>query len=157
MCNFEEKCNAFYQSFGAHKAMVLSTSFGDKVTSRMMSVILLEDAFYFQTDKNFRKYEQIKQNPHVAFCVDNIQIEGICTEVGTPADNSEFCSLYKKYFPNSFTMYSLLDSEVLFEVKPTFIQKWIYEENKPFVETWDFALQEYKKSEYKLIGETNDN
>lgn len=38
----------------------------------MMSVVLINGVFYFQPDKTFRKYEQIKDNPNVALCIDNI-------------------------------------------------------------------------------------
>ena len=30
----------------------------------------------FFPDRTFRKYEKIRQNPHVALCADNIQTEG---------------------------------------------------------------------------------
>ncbi len=43
----------------------------------MMSIIIDGGKFYFQTDKDFRKYEQIKGNPHVALCIDNLSIEPI--------------------------------------------------------------------------------
>lgn len=95
--------------------MVLSTSYQDKVTSRMMSVIIFDGEFYFQTDKNFRKYNQIKNNPNVLLCCDNISVEGICTELG----------------------------------KPLYIQIWIYENAKPYIEILDFKSNEYRKTLYE--------
>lgn len=79
---FMQECNEFYEKLGSHKKMVLSTSCKDKVTSRMMSIIVLNNMFYFQTDINSRKANQILSNSYVALCVDNIQIEGVCKNAG---------------------------------------------------------------------------
>lgn len=57
--------------------MVLSTSLNDVVTSRMMSVVLINKKIYFQTDRTFRKYRQLKENPRVSLCVDNMQIDRV--------------------------------------------------------------------------------
>lgn len=148
MNEFKIKCQEFFEHMGNHKTMVLSTSLNDKVTSRMMSIIIIHGKFYFQTDNTFRKYKQIQGNPHVALCTDNIQIEGVCREVGRPQDNSEFCKLYREYFSVSYELYSGLENERLFEISPTFIQKWIYDNGKPFVEAFDFENKTYSKWEY---------
>lgn len=148
MNNFENTLKDFYKDFGTHKAVVFSTSLNDKVSSRMISVVVIDGDFYFQTDRKLKKYNQIKENENIALCIDNISIEGICSEVGVPIENDEFCKLYKEFYPNAYEMYSKLDDEVLFTVKPTFIQKWIYENGKPFIETWDFETQRYEKIPY---------
>ena len=145
MNDFESKCRALFESIGDHKTMVLSTSLHDKVTSRTMSVVLIDREFYFQTDLSFRKYRQIRENPNVALCTDNIQVEGICAEMGFPHDCPEFCGIYKRYFSAAYDMYSGLESERLFAVKPTYIQKWIYEAGNPFVESFDFVKGVYQK------------
>ena len=119
----------------------------------MMSVILLDGALLFQTDRNSKKYSQIKVNPNVALCANNIQIEGICKEIGKTADNAEFCKSYKEFYPSAYELYSNLESEVLFCVEPVFIQKWIYENGKPYIETWYFSSKEYKKQPYYTEGE----
>ena len=91
---FEEKYAMFWQKFGTGKKMVLSTALENKVTSRMMSIIALDGRLYFQTDRNFRKYAQLKGNPNVALCIDNIQLEGHCEEIGHPFENTYFCKSY---------------------------------------------------------------
>ncbi|MFQ7174659.1 MAG: pyridoxamine 5'-phosphate oxidase family protein [Thomasclavelia ramosa] len=48
----------------------------------MMSIVVLNKKIYFQTDRTFRKYKQIKENPQVSLCIDNIQMEGYCEQVG---------------------------------------------------------------------------
>ena len=70
----------FWQELSPARKMVLATALAEKVTARMMSVVVLEEKLYFQTDITFRKYQQIRSNPHVALCADNIQIEGYCQE-----------------------------------------------------------------------------
>lgn len=85
----------FYKELGESKKMVLSTSLNDVVTSRMMSIVILNKKIYFQTDRTFRKYNQLLENPKVSLCIDNIQIEGYCKEVGIPSNNVEFVDAYK--------------------------------------------------------------
>ena len=149
MNSFELKKEEIFSNFGYSKNMVLSTSYQDKVTSRMMSVIIFDGEFYFQTDKNFRKYNQIKNNPNVSLCCDNISVEGICTELGKPLDNNRFIKLYEKYYNYSYQQYSSLQNERLFKVTPLYIQIWIYENAKPYIEIIDFKSNEYRKTLYE--------
>lgn len=51
---FKEKYSKFFEKIGRSKFMVLSTSKDDFVTSRMVSIIVIDGKFYFQTDKNFK-------------------------------------------------------------------------------------------------------
>lgn len=148
MIDFEKKANDLFGDLGTHETMVLSTALNNIVSSRMMSVIIRDGVFLFQTDSNSRKYSQIKGNPNVALCVNNIQIEGVCKEIGKPAEDTEFCKLYKEFYSSAYELYSNLESEVLFAIEPGFIQKWIYENGKPYIKTWDFNLKEYKKQLY---------
>ncbi len=150
MSQFDEQYTELLKKLGESKSMVLSTAWNDKVTSRMMSIIILDGEFYFQTDTTFRKYEQIKNNPSVSLCIENVQIEGVCEEIGNPKDNQRFIEAYKKHFYYSWERYSTLSNEKLFVIKPNFIQLWIYENNKPFVEIFDMIKQEYKKIEYEV-------
>ena len=147
---FEDKLDDFFKEFKAGRKMVLSTSYDDYVTSRMMSIIQKDGNFYFQTDKTFRKYNQLIHNKHVALCIDNIQIEGICKELGHPMENLEFAELYKENFPNSFHNYTSLPNERLFCITPTYIERWIYIHKMPFLETFHFEKQEYRLQKYQL-------
>ncbi len=148
---FNDIIQAFFKEFGDSKKMVLSTSANDKVTSRMMSIILLEGCFYFQTDKNFRKYAQIKENPNVALCIDNVQIEGICHELGHPMENNDFCRLYEKCFKSSYDRYTSMKNERLFKIEPKYIQKWVYENSIPYIEKYRIDECEYEKIMYEAI------
>lgn len=138
----------FYKELGESKKMVLSTSLNDVVTSRMMSIVVLNKKIYFQTDRTFRKYNQIKENPKVSLCIDNVQIEGECEKVGMPSDNAEFVEAYKKHFPSSYTRYSCLKNERLFVVTPTFVEKWLYIDGIPYIEIFDIVHRQYELRQY---------
>lgn len=144
---FQQYAKELFQEIEPGKKMVLSTSYQDHVTSRLMSVIAINGKFYFQTDSGFRKYEQIIRNSRAALCFDNIQIEGVCRELGHPSAIPEFCECYRNRFPGSYEKYTGLRSERVFEIQPTYIQKWIYVDGKPFIEQFDFTQQEYRRLE----------
>ena len=148
MSLFNDKYNAFLIEFGQGRKMVFSTSENNRVSSRMMSVIQFDGIFYFQTDITMKKYRQIKANRNVALCIDNIQIEGICEEKGRPLDNSQFCDIYQKCFRGSFDAYSSLKNERLFVVKPLFVERWIYRNGVPCIETFDVENKQYNYKEY---------
>lgn len=151
MSVFMEKYESFLMEFVKGKTMVLSSSENNKVTSRMMSIVHNNGLFYFQTDKTFRKYHQLISNPQIALCADNIQIEGVCKEIGHPMDNAAFCSIYKECFCGSFNRYSSLKNERLFVVEPTYVERWIYIDGVPFMETFDVEKQEYKLTKYEGV------
>ena len=148
MSVFTEKYENFLTEFAKGKKMVLSSSENDKVTSRMMSIVCIDGLFYFQTDKNLRKYHQLISNPHIALCIDNIQIEGTCEEIGHPMDNPLFCSKYEECFRGSFKAYSSLKNERLFVVNPMYVERWVYIEGVPFMETFDVKNEEYSLDKY---------
>ena len=116
MNTFSDKFEAFLSDFGKGRKMVLSTSENDIVSSRMMSVVQIDGVFYFQTDITFRKYRQLSANPNVALCIDNIQIEGICEEIGQPLQNALFCERFEECFKGSYDAYTSLKNERLFAV-----------------------------------------
>ncbi|MCM1263536.1 MAG: pyridoxamine 5'-phosphate oxidase family protein [Butyrivibrio sp.] len=148
---FEKEYLKFWKEFGKSKKMVLSTAVNDIVTSRTMSIINLNNILYFQTDNTFRKYNQLKSNPHVALCIKNIQIEGLCSEIGCPIDNEDFCNAYKECFTNSFYRYTMLKNERLFSVTPTFIERWIYIDGVPYTQILDVTNRKYISKQY--LGE----
>lgn len=139
-----------FKEIGEKRKMVLSTSVHDTVSSRMMSVIILDRKFYFQTDITFRKYDQIMTNPNVALCLDNLQIEGCCREIGRPIDHSAFMTAFQKYFIGSYNSYSHLDNERLFEVKPAYIERWLYVDGVPYTEVFDIPNSSYSLKKYNV-------
>lgn len=142
------KLDDFFSSFGKGRPMVLSTSEKDKVSSRMMSVVLMDGRFWFQTDRTMKKYRQLSANRNAALCADNIQIEGICEEKGHPLENAAFCELYKECFRGSFNAYSSLKNERLFALTPVLIERWIYQDGVPYEETFDIENGRYTCERY---------
>ena len=151
MEQFSEKLRQFFADFGKCRKMVLSTSENDRVSSRMMSVIQINEEFYFQTDKELRKYHQLSVNSNAALCIDNIQIEGICEEKGHPLDNADFCALFRDCFRGSFDAYTALKNERLFVFRPLYIERWIYNDSVPFIEVFDINEQRYSFERYMGI------
>ena len=142
---FRSNLSRIWRKIGTHGIMVLSTSAEDRVTSRPMSVIVLNEKFYFQTDESYLKYKQICKNQNIALSVNNFSIEGKCRSIGHPLDenNQFFADSYKKHFRGSFNAYSALPTEMLLEITPTLIYSWEYKLTKPFMEFFDFENELY--------------
>jgi len=136
-----------------HKIFVLATYADNRVTARSMSCVNKGLIIYFQTDTRFLKFKQIEQNPHVALCAGNVQIEGIAKIKKHPLDpsNQEFIELYKQHHLGSFKNYSHLKHNVVIEVEPTLITLWKYEENKPYRE-FLYVHEERAEREYYDIS-----
>ena len=145
---FRDKYTAFQKEFGLGRKMVLSTSENSRVSSRMMSVIHINGEFYFQTDITMKKYHQITANNNVALCIDNIQIEGKCLELGHPLDYAQFCAAFQECFKGSYDAFTALENERLFVVIPHYIERWIYKEGVPYNEFFDIEKQEYSCRQY---------
>lgn len=138
----------FLSDFGKGRTMVLSTAEDNIVSSRMMSVVLIDGLFYFQTDCTFRKYHQLIRNPNAALCIDNIQMEGICEEIGHPLKHRAFCTHFSECFKGSYHAYSALQNERLFVFRPIRIERWIYREGFPYVENFDIRSGTYRICPY---------
>ena len=121
MNTFDDIYAKFLLDFGKGRKMVLSTSESNRVSSRMMSIVQIDGTFYFQTDLTFKKYHQILSNPNVALCIDNIQIEGICEEIGHPLECVPFCDVFQEYKPRVTR-----EIEFLGEIKHDISRRKIY-------------------------------
>lgn len=147
--DFSEKLPALWKKIGIHGVMVLSTCAENRVTSRPVSVVVIDGKFYCQTDENYLKYKQLMQNENAALSVKNFSVEGKCRSIGKPADNQFFIKAMKKHFLPAYMNYSKLETERVLEFVPTLIYSWSYELAKPYMEYWDFKNLSYRK-EYKL-------
>ncbi|MBR5372193.1 MAG: pyridoxamine 5'-phosphate oxidase family protein [Oscillospiraceae bacterium] len=145
---FTENYQAFLAAFGQGRTMVLSTAADGLVSSRMMSVVRIGGTFFFQTDTALRKYRQLAANPNAALCIDNIQIEGVCKELGHPLKHPDFCAVFKACFKGSFDAYTALEQERLFSLDPRRIERWIYKDGVPHIETFDLEAKQYSFRKY---------
>lgn len=150
MSLYQEKLAEFYQKLGVAKKFVLATSKEDRVTARTMSCICFDQAVYFQTDSNFLKYEQLISNPQVALCSDNIQIEGIATDLGHPmdVDNLFFAKVFEQRYKSSFDSYTGLETEVLVKIVPKKITLWEYQNGSAVRLIFDIEKEEYREEPY---------
>lgn len=144
--------NEIFGILGKKKIMVLATSYGESVTARNMSCIILGKKIYFQTDSAFQKIKQITGNPNVALCVDNIQIEGIAKIRKHPFDeeNKEFISVFKEAYIGSYECYSHMKNEVVIEIEPTFITLWKYEGSQPYRDFLDIKGNKAYRAIYEI-------
>jgi len=130
--------------------MVLATSSKDIVTARNMSVITVNDKIYCQTDKNMTKTLQINENPHVAYCIDNIQITGKAKVVGKWDENKRILAEYKKRHNSSYEKYKNVKDEVVIETTIEKIQLWEYKDGKPYIIKLNLVENTFESKEYKI-------
>ncbi len=128
---FSEAKQRFFKQLGDWKIMALASSVQDYVMVRNVSCLIYHDKIYFKTDKNFRKTQQIFQNPRVALCCGGVQVEGIAQNKGLVIDEPGrlFEAGYKKYLWGSYNAYSHEEDEILIEVTPKFVEIWDTDEN----------------------------
>lgn len=153
--DYQESYNQFFIELGEHKKFVLATSANNRTTARMMSCLIIQKKIYFQTDKQFLKFQQILSNPLVALCIDNISIEGTAKIMDHPISikNKDFTQLYEKYYKPSFDKYSHLKDEIVVEIEPTLITQWCYDNGKPY----RYLLTVSKKKLSKNITRQNNS
>lgn len=148
--DFQEAKARLFGMMQNGKIMVLATSQNDRVTARAMSCIVFDEKIYFQTDKTFLKYQQIKSNPNVALCFSNVQLEGTAKTAGHPLDakNSRFAQLFEEQYKGSFDAYTHLKNEIVIEVDISQAVSWNYEGGRPYREFIDFKKNEAVKEYY---------
>ena len=88
--NYNDLEQQVIKALEENKIWILSTSENDIVTSRAMSIINDGLNIYFQTNKCYIKYQQMKKNKNVALCYNNISIEGNATGLVTIPDQEWF-------------------------------------------------------------------
>lgn len=142
--NFEAAVQKMFEMLGNSKIMALATSKNDHVFVRNVSCVFYDNKIYFKTDKNFRKTKQLLENPQVAICWDGIQVEGIAENKGLVIDEEDrrFEEAYRKYLWGSYNAYSHVDSEILIEITPKFVEIWDQDSDKRGFQTFlDFDEQ----------------
>ena len=123
---FAQAVDLMFEKLGDSKIMALASSVNDYVMVRNVSCLFYDGKIWFKTDKNFRKTQQLYQNPHVALCWSGVQVEGIAENKGLVVDEPgrKFETLYQKYLWGSYNKYSHEDTEILIEVTPKFVEIW---------------------------------
>lgn len=123
---FDQAVELMFEKLGDWKIMALASSVNDYVMVRNVSCLFYDHKIWFKTDKNFRKTQQLYQNPHVALCWSGVQVEGLAANKGLVIDEPDrrFEKLYKEFLWGSYNKYSHEEDEIIFEVTPKFVEVW---------------------------------
>ena len=66
----------------------------------------------------------------------------------TPEWKITIVNLYQKCFQGPFDAYTSLKNERLFAIKPLFLERWVYRNGVPYMETFDVENREYNYRKY---------
>ena len=148
---FDQAVELMFRKLGDWKIMALASSVNDYVMVRNVSCLFYDDKIWFKTDKNFRKTQQLYENPRVAMCVGGIQVEGIAANKGLVVEEEGrvFEQGYKKHLWGSYNKYSHEDTEIIIEVTPKFVEVWdTSEENYAYQIFIDFDKEAVEVKPY---------
>lgn len=104
--------------------MALSTCSENRSTIRMVSIINDDLTIYFITLKTSDKFYQLKDNPCIAFCIGNMQGEGIAETIHHPLEGPHFMESYRLQHENTFKIYGYLQDSVVIKITPMLISLW---------------------------------
>jgi len=123
----------------AHHVVVLATSLNDRVTARTVTYATKGLDIYFMSWGHHKKCVQIRGNPKVALCRDNVNIEGVAEILGNPLDekNKEYAQTYRKKLPRDFEGFAHQLGIVMVRVTPTFIVSMVRINNRLCLEHLD--------------------
>ncbi len=148
---FQQAVALMFEKLGESKIMALASSVNDYVMVRNVSCLFYDDKVWFKTDKNFRKTQQLYQNPRVALCWSGVQIEGVAENKGLVVEEPgrRFEALYKKHLWGSYNKYSHEDTEIIIEVSPKFVEIWdTSEDNYAYQIFIDFDKEAVEVKQY---------
>lgn len=148
---YKEAVDNMFSKLGHKKIIALATSLNDHVMVRNVSGIIHEQRIFFKTDREFRKTQQLLENPQVAICWWGIQIEGTAVNHGLVVDEpgQVFQQLYQKHWDKSYNAYAHEDSEILIEIVPTFAEVWDQDKEDNGFQTFiDFEKQQVEVKYY---------
>ncbi|MDP3176303.1 MAG: hypothetical protein Q8M76_00280 [Spirochaetaceae bacterium] len=128
---------------------VLATESGGIVAARSMTILWSGLEAWLQTSVHSEKWTQISQNPNVAICAGNMQIEGKAERRGTAFEkgNEWFLERYPAVHAGSFERYGRLPEERVVLVHPTRVSFWKYIDGKPFRDHLDILRRKAWRSD----------
>lgn len=117
----EKAKEALREQIGQDRVMALATRNGGGVAVRTVNVYTYDGCFYFITEEDSNKYQQIAENNNVALSVDAVQIAGTAAPLGHPADeaNKSFIGFVEKQLPHRFDCYAAKPVMRLVRVEPS--------------------------------------
>ena len=148
---FDQAVELMFRKLGDWKIMALASSVNDYVMVRNVSCLFYDNKVWFKTDKNFRKTQQLYQNPQVALCWSGVQIEGTAKNCGLVIDEPDrkFEKLYKEHLWGSYNKYSHEEDEIIISITPRFVEVWdTSEDNYAFQVFIDFEKKSVEVKQY---------
>ena len=102
--SYEETQQKIIDTMHKHSIGVLATSDDGVVTAREVRLVYDGLTIYCYTHLDSRKFKQISSNPNVAIAISTIQIEGVASILGHPAEskNTKFLELYQEQQPQAY-------------------------------------------------------
>jgi len=122
--------------------LVLATSSNDRVTARTVDFANDGLTLFFMTWEYNKKVRQIKENPQVAMCINEIQIEGKAEILGKPTkgSNAAYIDILRKKFSDLFIdTFTNIPTIVLVRIIPTKIVRFCKIENRFHFQKLDIA------------------
>ncbi len=146
--DFEELKREAVGAIEKNGIMVLATCADDRVTARAVSCVSNGLLIYFQTGSDLLKFRQIKENPNVALCAGNMQIEGRAIIRSQSLSENDFIEKYKIKHRSAFERYSSMKKSFVVEVEPALITFWKYLDNKPCRDILDLVEKKATRELY---------
>jgi general stress protein 26 len=121
--DYEEKIKEVIKFLESEESdtMVLATSFEDRALARNVLIFSRGLELYFFTWGHSRKCQQIRKNPNVALCKDDMKIEGMAEILGglLKEKNKEYVDFMRSKAPESIENWEKYPGMVIVRVKPT--------------------------------------
>ena len=124
--DFTELKKEAVKTLEKNKFMALSTCFDNYPRIRMVSIIHDGLTIYFITLNTSDKFQQLQGNPRVAFCMENMQGEGVVEIIRQPLANTVFSESYKVQHEKTHQVYGHLQSNVVIKIIPTLLSFYKY-------------------------------
>ena len=118
--DYESTRNQVVEFLASKRAIVLATSLDGRVTARTVSMVSEGLDVYFMSWGHHTKCVQIRGNPRVALCRDNVQIEGLAEILGSPLDegNKRYAETLRHRYPDDYQMFAREPGMILVKVVP---------------------------------------
>lgn len=138
--NFDEVKGEKVRFLEQNKHIVLATSLENRVTTRTVRYASEGLTIIFFTLMHSKKVAQIKANPKVALCLNNVNIEGMAKIVSQQEkEGKRLAEIIKKKFPSYLEWWLARTPKLVVFVKviPTLIVSWVTRDDEPFMEYLD--------------------
>jgi uncharacterized pyridoxamine 5'-phosphate oxidase family protein len=121
--DYKDIKNRVVEFLANKRAIVLATSLDGRVTARTVSMVSEGLDVCFMSWGHHTKCVQIRGNPRVALCRDNVQIEGLAEILGSPLDegNIRYAEMLRAKYPDDYRMFAREPGMVIVKVVPSTI------------------------------------